>query len=111
MELLGPVDPPWEGLHIIEVVYGEFLGAVAAPESLEACYGHTGGARHKLEQSESLLVVKALHCLPEPQHHLVGSMLACMWGACDMHVHKVTGYYASLSLSLPPPTHHSYTRY
>ena len=64
-------------MHIIKVVYGEFLQSTATPECLEVCDGDTGGASHKLEQSETLFTTKALHSLPEPYHHLVSSMIAC----------------------------------
>ena len=66
---------PWEGLWFSEVVNGESLGSVAASQCLEALKRDAGGSCDKLQQTQTLFVVKHADSLPEPQHHLVSGVV------------------------------------
>lgn len=67
---------PWEGGDFPPFLYTEAPQAIAPPERSEALVGHTRCPSDELQQPQPLLVVKPLHCCPEPPDDYVSIVVA-----------------------------------
>lgn len=60
------VTIPRERCDLPPLLDAEAPQAVAPAQGGEALVRHAGGARHKLQQAQSLFIIEALHRSPEP---------------------------------------------